>query len=427
MSSKSVAFHTFGCKLNFSETSHISRLFTEKGFRVVDFSDAADYFVIHSCVVTEIAEKKCRALIRSVKKRAPQSKIAIVGCYSELKKEELSALPEVDFVLGTFDKYQLPELILAAQNEEAVAEKADEENPLLFVPTFSSGDRTRTFLKVQDGCDYFCTFCAIPYARGRSRSNTVEKTLETARAAIETGAKEIILTGVNVGDFGKRHNENFFQLVQALDAMPWDGRIRLSSVEPELLSDETIEFVAASNRFMPHFHIPLQSGSDKILQKMHRRYTRDLFERRVEKIRSLLPYACIAIDVITGFPSETEEDFRDSYDFLARLDISALHVFSYSQRSGTPAAKMTEQLPVGERRARSKTLQQLSDEKKLVFIKNNIGRREKVLFEAERSKGLMRGFTQNYIRVATKFDKDLINKEVELFLENLNEENEFVY
>ncbi|MDR0363956.1 MAG: tRNA (N(6)-L-threonylcarbamoyladenosine(37)-C(2))-methylthiotransferase MtaB [Bacteroidales bacterium] len=424
---KSIAFHTFGCKLNFSETSHIMRLVAEKGFRVTDFRDLADYYVIHSCVVTEIAEKKCRALIRSVKKRAPQSKIAIMGCYSELKKEELEASPEIDFVLGTFDKYNLPDLIAASQEKENIVLNARIEDPLQFVPTFSSGDRTRVFLKVQDGCDYFCTFCAIPYARGRSRSNTIEKTLKTARKAIETGAKEIILTGVNVGDFGKHHGENFFQLIQALDAISWDGRIRLSSIEPELLSDDIIEFVAVSKHFMPHFHIPLQSGSDKILKKMHRRYSRALFEHRVDKIKSLLPYACIAVDVITGFPTESEKDFQDSCNFLSRLDISALHVFTYSQRNGTPAAKMEEQVPMYERRMRSKALQRLSNEKKAFFTKNNIGRFEKVLFEAERSKGFMYGFTKNYIRVATKFDRSMINKEIEIKLEKLNDGNEFIY
>jgi len=409
---KSIAFHTLGCKLNFSETSYLSRLCTKKGFRIVGFGKEADFYVIHSCTVTEVAEKKCRTLIRSIKKRAPHSKTAVIGCYSELRKAELEAMPEVDFVLGTFDKYALPDLL--ADFSEKHHNQRDTSN---FVPTFSSGDRTRTFLKIQDGCDYFCSYCAVPHARGRSRSNTIAETVALARQAMDAGAMEIVLAGVNVGDFGKQHGETFLELLQALDAIEWDGRIRLSSIEPELLSDEIIRFVASSRHLMPHFHIPLQSGSDKILKLMRRRYSRALFAQRIETIRQILPFACIAVDVIVGFPEETEADFLDTYNFLNDLEISYLHVFPYSKRPNTPAAAMPNQVPPAQRKERSKILHRLSDEKKLQFIRSNIGRTEKVLFESEHSKGNMYGFTRNYIKVATAFDKSLINKEVEVVLD----------
>jgi threonylcarbamoyladenosine tRNA methylthiotransferase MtaB len=419
---KSIAFHTLGCKLNFSETSYLSRLFAEKGFRIVRFNKEADFYVVHSCAVTEVAEKKCRTLIRSIKKRNPHSKTAVIGCYSELRKAELEAMPEVDFVLVNFDKYTLPDLL-----EDFPEKPHTTLMPASFVPAFSLGDRTRTFLKVQDGCDYFCTFCTVPYARGRSRSNTIAETLDTARQAIDSGAMEIVLAGVNVGDFGKGQEETFFELLQALDAVEWDGRIRLSSVEPELLSDEIIRFVASSQHLMPHFHIPLQSGSDKILKLMRRRYSRDLFAQRIETIRKFLPFACIAVDVIVGFPEETEADFSDTYHFLDGLELSYLHVFPYSKRPGTPAAEMERQVPPVQRKERSKILHHLSDEKKLQFIRSNIGRTEKVLFESEHSKGNMYGFTRNYLKVAASFDRCLINKEIAMILNDLNIDNEFIY
>ena len=422
---KSIAFHTIGCKLNFSETSHLSRLCSEKGFRIVPFNKEADIYVVHTCAVTEIAEKKCRTLIRSIKKRNPNSKTAVIGCYSELRKTELEAMPEVDFVLGTYDKYSLPDLL---QNDCKKSVLNDEnQNTSLFVPAFSSGDRTRTFLKVQDGCDYFCTYCTVPYARGRSRSNTIAETLNTARQAIDLGAMEIVLSGVNVGDFGKLHGETFFELLHALDAIEWSGRIRLSSIEPELLSDEIIRFVASSQHLMPHFHIPLQSGSDKILKLMHRRYSRSLFAHRIETIRTFLPFACIAVDVIVGFPDETETDFLNTYSFLNDLEISYLHVFPFSARPGTPAAEMPHQIPNSQRKERSKILHRLSDEKKEQFIRSNIGRIEKVLFESEHTKGNMYGFTRNYIKVATTFDKNMINKEIDVILNDLTPNNEFIY
>ena len=436
---KSIAFHTLGCKLNFSETSYLSRLCCEKGFRIVRFDGEADFYVVHSCAVTEVAEKKCRTLIRSIKKRTPHSKIVVIGCYSELRKAELEAMPEVDLVLGNFDKYTLPEMLASStdcvkssafrhcERSEAIQNDARNDERQNFVPTFSSGDRTRTFLKVQDGCDYFCTYCTVPYARGRSRSNTIAETLNTAQQAIDSGAMEIVLAGVNVGDFGKHQGETFLELLQSLDAIEWNGRIRLSSIEPELLSDEIIRFVASSRHLMPHFHIPLQSGSDKILKLMHRRYSRNLFAQRIETIRTLLPFACIAVDVIVGFPEETEADFLDTYQFLNDLEVSYLHVFPYSKRPGTPAAKMAQQTSATQRKERSQMLHRLSDEKKLQFIRSNIGRAENVLFESELSKGNMHGFTRNYIKVATPFDKSLINKEITMTLNDLNPNNEFIY
>ena len=421
---KSIAFHTIGCKLNFSETSYLSRLFAEKGFRIVRFDKEADFYVVHTCAVTEVAEKKCRTLIRSIKKRNPNSKTAVIGCYSELRKAELETMSEVDFVLGTFDKYTLPDLLTTS---DPLPTTHISLPTTIFTPAFSSGDRTRTFLKVQDGCDYFCTYCTVPYARGRSRSNTIAQTLDVARQAIDSGAMEIVLTGVNVGDFGKHQGETFLELLQALDAIHWDGRIRLSSIEPELLNDEIIRFVSSSRHLMPHFHIPLQSGSDKILKLMHRRYSRALFAQRIQTIREFLPFACIAVDVIVGFPEETEDDFLDTYHFLNDLEISYLHVFPYSQRPGTPAAEMTNQTPPVQRKERSTILHRLSDEKKLQFIRKNIGRTEKVLFESDHSKGNMYGFTRNYLKVATPFDKNLINKEITMILDDLNTHNEFIY
>jgi threonylcarbamoyladenosine tRNA methylthiotransferase MtaB len=332
----------------------------------------------------------------------------------------LEAMPEVDVILGTFDKYTLPGLLHSVRNDENSPTASN------FIPAFSSGDRTRTFLKVQDGCDYFCAYCTVPYARGRSRSNTIAQTLDIARQVIDSGTMEIVLTGVNVGDFGKHHGETFFELLQALDAVEWNGRIRLSSIEPELLNDEIIRFVASSQHLMPHFHIPLQSASDKILRLMRRRYSRNLFAQRIETIRKFLPFACIAVDVIVGFPEETEADFLDTFHFLNDLEISVLHVFPYSARPGTPAAEMDRQVPPAQRKERSRILHRLSDEKKLQFIHNNVGRTEKVLFESEHSKGNMYGFTRNYIRVATSFDKNLINKEITMILSGLNHNNEFI-
>ncbi|MDD4847513.1 MAG: tRNA (N(6)-L-threonylcarbamoyladenosine(37)-C(2))-methylthiotransferase MtaB [Bacteroidales bacterium] len=411
-----VAFHTLGCKLNFSESSYIAKTFLEHGYEIVDFKDTADLYVVHSCTVTAIAEKKCRNLIRSLKTNHPDAKIAVIGCYSEIHPETLEVMPEVDFICGNFDKYDL-----INRYEKAIRQQP-ENDKTLFVPTFSSGDRTRSFLKVQDGCDYFCTYCAVPYARGRSRSNTIAETLKITREAINSGCREIVLTGVNVGDFGKHHGETFLQLIQAMDQIEWEGRFRLSSIEPELMSDETIDFVADSNRFMPHFHLPLQAGSDAVLEAMHRRYRTDLFAERVERIRQKLPLACIAVDVIAGFSTETDADFETAYRFIEKTDISYLHVFTYSERPETPAAKIANRVPVHLRRERSQQLQQLSEQKKTDFYRRNIGQTEQVLFEADQHKGMMFGFTRNYIRVATPYRKEWVNKTIDVPLEKMEDD-----
>lgn len=421
LKNRKVAFHTLGCKLNFSETSYIAKTFLERGCQIVDFKENADLYVIHSCTVTAIAEKKCRNLIRSLKTHHPDAKIAVIGCYSEIHPQTLETMPEVDFICGNFTKYQLVE------HYEQSIKQAQNVEKTLFVPTFSSGDRTRSFLKVQDGCDYFCTYCAVPYARGRSRSNTIAETLKITQEAINSGCHEIVLTGVNVGDFGKHHGETFLQLIQAMDQIEWNGRFRLSSIEPELLSDETIDFVAHSQRFMPHFHLPLQSGSDAVLEAMHRRYRTELFAERVERIRQTMPLACIAVDVIAGFPTETEENFDEAYRFLEKTDVSYLHVFTYSERPETPAAKLPNRVPVNIRRERSKHLQLLSDRKKSDFYHRNIGQTQQVLFEADKHNGMMFGFTRNYIRVATPFRPEWVNKTVEVRLEKIEDEAFLVF
>lgn len=409
-----IAFHTLGCKLNFSETSFIAKSFQDKGYQIVDFKDSADLYVIHSCTVTAIAEKKCRNLLRSIKMRHPESKIAVIGCYSEIHPESLEEMPEVDFICGNYEKYSLVEYF-----ENSIKPKVDKN---IFVPTFSSGDRTRSFLKVQDGCDYFCTYCAVPYARGRSRSNTIAETLKITKEAINSGCHEVVLTGVNVGDFGKHNGETFLQLIQEMDKIEWNGRFRLSSIEPELLHDNIIEFVADSQRFMPHFHLPLQSGSDAVLEAMHRHYRTDLFAERIAKIRQKLPLSCIAVDVIAGFPTESDQNFEEAYRFMDKMDISYLHVFTYSERPETPAAKMQNKVPVNIRRERSKQLQTLSDAKKMNFYQKNVGQIEQVLFESDKRDGMMFGFTRNYIRVGTTFQKELVNTTVDVKLEKMEDD-----
>ena len=400
---KKVAFHTFGCKLNFAETSTIAKNFRDAGYQVVDYREEADLYVIHSCTVTESAEKKCRALIRQTKKRHPASRIALAGCYVQMRAHELKKIQEIDVLLGNDLKYNinsyLPGNIGSA--EEVLKN---------FKPAFSSGDRTRTFLKVQDGCDYFCTYCTIPFARGRSRSASIADTLETAREAENSDAAEIVLTGVNVGDFGKHQNENFLGLIKELDQLQKVKRLRLSSIEPELLSEEIISFVAHSRLFAPHFHIPLQSGSNRILKMMKRKYDTELFARRVAFIKKMIPNACIAVDIIAGFPGETDDDHEQAMEFVRSLPISYLHVFTYSERPGTKALQIKPSVDVGLRRERAHQLQQLSDEKKIIFYKENKGRQSQVLFEHQDIDGWMYGFTENYIRVKTTYKEELSNK-----------------
>lgn len=411
---KKVAFYTLGCKLNYSETSSIGRMFTNAGYDTVDFTDTPDVFVINTCSVTENADKKCKKIVKEALKISPSAFVTIVGCYAQLKPQEIAEIPGVDMVLGAAEKFQLVDHITdLTKKPKAVVYNQPVTEANTFVPSFSIGDRTRTFLKVQDGCDYSCTFCTIPLARGASRSDTIESAVQQAREIAASGVKEIVLTGVNLGDFGIRNGkreDRFFDLVKALDEVEGIERIRISSIEPNLLSDEIIEFVATSKRFVPHFHIPLQSGNNKILGLMRRRYRRELYAERVAKIKELMPDCCIGVDVIVGFPGETREDFLDTYQFLSDLDISYLHVFTYSERENTPAAEMAGTVPGSTRADRSKMLHILSDKKRRAFYESQLGKTDKVLFEGDIKDGLMHGFTRNYVKVCAKYDPVLVNE-----------------
>lgn len=412
---KKVAFYTLGCKLNFSETSTIGRLFTDAGYAVVDFTDAADVYVINTCSVTEHADKKCRKVVKEALKYAPHAYITIVGCYAQLKPAEIAEIEGVDMVLGAAEKFRIVEFIsdLTKQPKAVVHQQNIEKVNHNFIAAYSIGDRTRTFLKVQDGCDYPCTYCTIPLARGGSRSDTVENVVNRAKQIAESGVKEIVLTGVNLGDFGIRNGkreDKFFDLVKALDEVEGIERIRISSIEPNLLSNEIIEFVAGSKRFVPHFHIPLQSGSDKILGLMKRRYRRDLYTERVAKIKEVMPNCCIGVDVIVGFPGETHEDFLDTYQFLNELDISYLHVFTYSEREQTEAAEMKGRVAGSTRADRSKMLHILSDKKRRAFYQSQIDTIGEVLFEDDQKNGFMHGFTKNYVKVKAKYDPVMVNE-----------------
>jgi len=412
---KKVAFYTLGCKLNFSETSTIGRLFTDAGYAVVDFTDAADVYVINTCSVTEHADKKCRKVVKEALKYAPNAYITIVGCYAQLKPAEIAEIEGVDMVLGAAEKFRIVEYIsdLTKLPKAVVHQQNIEKVNHNFIAAYSIGDRTRTFLKVQDGCDYPCTYCTIPLARGGSRSDTIENVVNRARQIAESGVKEIVLTGVNLGDFGIRNGQRedkFFDLVKALDEVEGIERIRISSIEPNLLSNEIISFVAGSKRFVPHFHIPLQSGSDKILGLMKRRYRRDLYTERVATIKALIPDCCIGVDVIVGFPGETHEDFLDTYQFLNELDISYLHVFTYSEREQTEAADMAGVVTGSARADRSKMLHILSDKKRRAFYQSQLGTVAEVLFEDDQKNGFMHGFTKNYVKVKAKYDPVMVNE-----------------
>jgi len=434
MNPKSISFHHFGCKVNFAEASALSRQFRESGFEIKDFHETADIYVISTCVVTNVAEKKCRAAIRQAHKLNPGARIAVIGCFPELKPDELLQMKGVDLVLGHSGKFRLFEEITGQLPAGQFSDigyhggmvSGTAENRDNFIPSFSSGDRTRSFLKIQDGCDYFCTYCTIPLARGRSRSDTIENVVKNARRILDNGVREIVLTGVNIGDFGRQNGQTFLQLISALDRVDGLNRIRISSIEPDLLSDGIIEFVASSGNFMPHFHIPLQSGSDKILKAMHRRYNRELYASRIRKIRDLMPLACIAADVIVGFPGESSEDFSDTYEFLENLDISYMHVFTYSKREKTLAAKMDDPLPDKTRKERSEALHGLSDEKKRRFYLKSRGSEVRVLFESDNSQGFMHGFSENYLKVKTRFDPGLINQVRTVRIENLTEDGYLV-
>jgi threonylcarbamoyladenosine tRNA methylthiotransferase MtaB len=423
---KKVAFYTLGCKLNFSETSTISRQFEEKGYLKVDFQDNPDIFIINTCSVTENADKKCKKIVKEAKKISPNSYVTIIGCYAQLKPQEISEIEGVDAVLGAAEKFRLIELLddfAKAQETKVLASEIQEAT--VYNNAYSINDRTRTFLKVQDGCNYGCAFCTIPLARGKSRSNTIESVLESAREIAATDVKEIVLTGVNIGDFGiveGKRNERFADLVFAIDEVEGINRFRISSIEPNLLTNEIISFVATSKRFVAHFHVPLQSGSNTILRRMGRRYLRELYEDRVFKIKNLMPHACIGVDVIVGFPGETDELFLETYNFLNELDISYLHVFTYSERANTRAAKMEEVIPMKKRNERSKMLRILSEKKRRKFYAENLGKTFTVLFEEDVENGKIHGFTENYIRVAVKYDPMLINELKLLTLDQINEQ-----
>lgn len=408
---KKVAFYTLGCKLNFSETSTISRLFEDAGFAKVDMEERPDIFVLNTCSVTENADKKCKQLVKKVMKQNPETFVIVIGCYAQLKPEEIAQIPGVDMVLGANEKFNVLEH-LDSMEEKGQTKVAYEhiKQTKEFIPSFSYGDRTRSFLKVQDGCDYFCTFCTIPLARGKSRNATIAETIAEAKKIAATEVKEVVLTGVNIGDFGQGGDENFFELVKALDEVEGIDRFRISSIEPNLLSNEIIDFcLNASKRFVPHFHIPLQSGSDKLLQAMRRKYLSALYAERVAQIKATNPNTCIGVDVIVGFPGETDEDFMDTYNFLNGLDVSYFHVFTYSERANTTAVKLGDAVPMEKRKERSKMLHILSDKKKRAFYESQVGKTGTVLVEAEEENGYLHGFSENYIKVKIPFDEKLVN------------------
>ena len=418
---KKVAFYTLGCKLNFSETSTISRSFEDAGYGKVNFDDTPDIFVINTCSVTENADKKCRQLVKKAKKINPHSFIAIIGCFAQLKPKEIGSIPGVNIVLGANEKFNVIEHIESFNSEEVVISNESIKDTKEFIPAFSLGDRTRSFLKIQDGCDYFCTFCTIPLARGKSRNASIENTVKEAYKIGETDIKEVVLTGVNIGDFGQGGNENFFKLIQRLDEINTIDRFRISSIEPNLLSNEIIEFcLTKSKRFVPHFHIPLQVGNDRLLKAMRRKYDRELYKNRVETIKSKNSKTCIGVDVIVGFPGETDNDFLDTVNFIKDLDVSYLHVFTYSERANTTAIKLGDPVPMNVRKERSKQLHILSAKKKRAFYESNLGNTAIVLFENEENNGVMHGFTQNYIKVKTPYNPDLANTFCKIKMEEID-------
>ena len=425
---KKVAFYTLGCKLNFSETSSIGRIFKDGGYETTPFNSTADVYVINTCSVTEHADRKCRKVVKEALKHSPNAYITIVGCYAQLKPKEISEIPGVDMVLGAAEKFNILEHINdLTKNAKAVVHNAPIDETHQFVSAFSIGDRTRTFLKVQDGCDYSCTFCTIPLARGASRSGSIESIVQQAEEIVRSGVKEIVLTGVNIGDYGVRdgkRQDRFVDLVKALDEVEGIDRIRISSIEPNLLTNEIIEFVAQSKRFVPHFHMPLQSGNNKVLAQMRRRYKRELYAERVNKIKSLMPNCCIGVDVIVGFPGETREDFIDTYNFLNELDISYLHVFTYSERENTIASQMEGAVPGAQRSDRSKMLHILSDKKRRSFYESQLQSTGDVLFEGDEKDGYMHGFTKNYVKVRTLYDPLLVNEVIPVRLMSISEQGD---
>ncbi len=427
MERKKVAFHTLGCKLNYSETSTIARNFVDDGYDRVDFTERADIYVINTCSVTENADKEFKQIVKKANKINPEAFIAAIGCYAQLQPEQLAAVDGVDLVLGATEKFKITDYINdLSKNDFGVIHSCEITEADFYVGSYSIGNRTRAYLKVQDGCDYKCTYCTIPLARGVSRSDTVQNVIDNAREIALQDIKEIVLTGVNIGDFGKgefgnkKHEHSFLDLVNELDKVEGIERLRISSIEPNLLKDETIEVVAKSRAFVPHFHIPLQSGSNEILKKMKRRYSRELYIERVSKIKEMMPHACIGVDVIVGFPGETDEHFLETYYFLNELDISYLHVFTYSERTNTEAVQMNGVVPKDVRSKRSKMLRGLSVKKRRAFYEKQIGSTRTVLFEGENKQGYIHGFTENYIKVKTPWNPELINTIHEVKLKEID-------
>ncbi len=414
---KTVAFHTLGCKLNFSETSTLSRMLEADGFQKKDFDDSADVYVINTCSVTDNADKECRQIVRRIQRRAPESLIVVTGCYAQLKPQEIASIKGVDLVLGAAEKFHISRhLQELTKGDSAKVCSCDIDDVAGFHAAYSHTDRTRAFLKVQDGCDYNCTFCTIPMARGHSRSDSIAGVLSRVRELQEQDVKEIVLTGVNLGDFGKGNNgarrseEHFYDLVRALEKADSIERFRISSIEPNLLSEDIIRFVAQSGKFMPHFHIPLQSGSNRILGLMRRRYRRELYAERVAMIKEMIPHCCIGVDVIVGFPGEIEEDFQETFSFLHELDISYLHVFTYSERPGTPALEIKPSVPVATRHERNKILRNLSYQKMQYFTAQHAGTIRPTLWENANKNGMMEGYTDNYIKVQTSYREQWVNR-----------------
>lgn len=415
---KTAAYHTLGCKLNFAETSTIARQLTEAGYQKVAFDEAADVYIINTCSVTDNADKECKLHIKRALKANPDGLVVIVGCYAQLKPEEISQIEGVDLVLGAREKFNVLSYLedIKKSENQGIVHSCEIEEADFFIGSYSIGDRTRAFLKVQDGCDYKCTYCTIPLARGISRSDTIENVLKNAKEIAEKGIKEIVLTGVNIGDYGKgefgnkKHEHTFLDLITELDKVEGIERVRISSIEPNLLKNESIELVSKSRRFVPHFHIPLQSGSDDLLKKMKRRYLTKLYSDRITKIREIMPDACIGVDVIVGFPGETEERFLETYNYLNSLPISYLHIFTYSERENTEAVEMDGVVPVAERKKRNKMLRILSEKKKMAFYETQLGKNLPILWEHENKGGKMYGFTENYVRVQKPFDANSINQ-----------------
>lgn len=427
--SKKVAFYTLGCKLNFSETSTIARSFKDEGFKRVDFTEAADIYVINTCSVTENADKRFKTIVKQAQQANKDAFVVAVGCYAQLKPEELADVEGVDLVLGATEKFKITDYLNdLTKNDMGEIHSCEIEEADFYVGSYSFGDRTRAFLKVQDGCDYKCTYCTIPLARGISRSDKLENVLENAKKISEKGIKEIVLTGVNIGDYGKgefgnkKHEHTFLDLVKALDEVEGIERLRISSIEPNLLKNETIDFVAQSSTFVPHFHIPLQSGSNEILKAMRRRYMRELYVDRVEQIKRVMPNACIGVDVIVGFPGETDEQFLETYNFLNELHISYLHVFTYSERDNTVAAEMDGEVSMGRRKKRSKMLRGLSAKKRRAFYESQLGNICTVLFEGENKEGFIYGFTENYVKVKTYWNPELVNTLQKIRLQKIDED-----